>query len=284
VIDVMALSRFLDKASSELGLRILSGVVMATIAIAAAVLGGWWLAGLMLILALSVVHEWFAMTGCAGKWAAMAAVVAIWIAMSAYTGDSGHLPVGLALYLLFMGAVGTAMFSLIRRGGEGGGWAAAGTAYAALPLIALLWIREAEGGDRALLWLFFVIWSTDTAAFIAGKLIKGPKLAPAISPGKTWSGAVGGLVGATIVGVALASLLSEELVRAAVLAVLVSLAAQVGDLLESGIKRRFGVKDSGQIIPGHGGVMDRLDSLVVAAPVFAIVFTLFAALTGGMSG
>ncbi len=279
MIDVMALSRFLDKASSELGLRILSGVVMATIAIAAAVLGGWWLAGLMLILALSVVHEWFAMTGCAGKWAAMAAVVAIWIAMSAYTGG-----IILALYLLFMGGIGTAMFSLIRRGGEGGGWAAAGMIYAALPLMALLWIREAEGGGGALLWLFFVIWSTDTAAFIAGKLIKGPKLAPAISPGKTWSGAVGGLVGATVIGVALASMLSAEIDRAAVLAVLVSLAAQVGDLLESGIKRRFGVKDSGQIIPGHGGVMDRLDSLVVAAPVFAIVITLFAALTGGMSG
>jgi phosphatidate cytidylyltransferase len=278
-IDVMALSRFLDKASSELGLRILSGVVMATIAIAAALLGGWWLAGLMLILALCIVHEWFAMTGCAGKWAAMAAIVAIWIAMSAYSGG-----IVLALYLLFMGAVGTAMFSLIRRGGEGGGWAAAGMIYAALPLIALLWIREAEGGGGALLWLFFVIWSTDTAAFIVGKLIKGPKLAPAISPGKTWSGAVGGLVGATVIGVALASLLSAEPGRAASLAVLVSLAAQCGDLLESGIKRRFGVKDSGQLIPGHGGVMDRLDSLVVAGPVFTIVITLFAALTGAMNG
>ncbi len=274
----MAPLQFLDRTGSELGLRILSGLVMATVAIAATILGGWWLAGLTLILAVGLVHEWFALTGCAGKWAAMAAVIAIWVAMTAYSGM-----IVLALYLLFMGAVGTAMFSLVSRGGDGGGWGAAGTAYAALPLMALLWIREAEGGVGAILWLFFVIWGTDTAAFAVGRLIGGPKLAPSISPAKTWSGVVGGLVGAVMLGAVLASLLHADLVHVVILSLLVSVGAQVGDLLESRIKRRFQVKNTGHVIPGHGGLMDRLDSLVVAAPVFAIV-TFIAAITGGLSG
>jgi phosphatidate cytidylyltransferase len=275
----MALSQFFERASSEMGLRILSGIVMATVAVAATLLGGWWLAGLMLVLAMGLLHEWFDITGSAGKWAAMAAVLAIWIAMTMTTGG-----VVLALYLLFMGAVGTAMFSLVRRGGEGGGCGAAGTIYAALPLMAILWVRQADGGAGAVLWLFLVIWGTDTAAFVTGRLIGGPKLAPTISPGKTWSGAVGGLVGACMLGAALASLIQADLARAVALAAVVSVAAVLGDLLESRIKRRFQVKDSGHIIPGHGGIMDRLDSLVVAAPVFALVITVVAAMTGGLGG
>ncbi|MBC6439430.1 MAG: phosphatidate cytidylyltransferase [Rhodospirillales bacterium] len=272
------LSRFPDRAGSELGLRVLSGVVLATVSVALATLGGWWFAGCVLLLALAVTHEWFDLTGSAGKWASMASVFAAWLAM-AYQGG-----LILALYVTVMGAAGTAMFTLMLRRGEGGLWGAAGTVYATVPLVALIWISQAEAGWQVILWLFFVVWATDSGAFAVGKLLKGPKLAPSISPGKTWSGAFGGLFGALVVGVVFDTFIQADAAQAAALAVAVSIAGQVGDLVQSGVKRRFGVKNTGSIIPGHGGVMDRLDSLVVASPVLAIVVSGIAFLSGGTHG
>jgi len=270
----MAQSRFLEKAGSELGLRIVSSVVLATITVATAALGGWWFAGVVLILALAVVHEWFSFTGCPGKWAAVAAVLGAWLAI-AWQGN-----LYLALYMIVFGSIGTAMVSLVGRGGEGGPWAAAGTAYAAIPLTALLWMRQEEGSTGLILWMFIVVWATDTGAFVVGRLVGGMKLAPRISPSKTVSGAVGGLALAMIVAMTLAFMIPSDEIRALFLGGLVSLGAQAGDLLQSAIKRRFGVKDSGTLIPGHGGVMDRLDSLVVAAPVLACGVVVLSAFMG----
>jgi phosphatidate cytidylyltransferase len=114
--------------------------------------------------------------------------------------------------------------------------------------------------------LLLIVWATDIAAYLAGRLIGGPKLAPAISPGKTWSGAAGGLAGALVVAV-VASPGAWGLAMAAVLSVV----SQMGDLMESGIKRHYGVKDSGKLIPGHGGLLDRLDGVLTAAPVAAVL-------------
>ena len=253
--------------AGELALRVLSGLVLATLAIAAALAGGWFLDILLLALALGLVHEWFAMTRAAGRWAGFAAVVAAWLAMVATPGG-----ILLGLYCVVIGAIGTALVALYLRGGEGAGWSAAGTLYAALPMTAILWIVSAEGGGLVVLWLFLVVWACDIGAFAIGSTFGGPKLAPAISPSKTWSGAVGGLAAAMLVGIALApDLLAESPARGAMTAALVGLAAQAGDLIESRIKRRWGAKDSGRLIPGHGGLMDRLDSLVVAIPAFALV-------------
>jgi phosphatidate cytidylyltransferase len=118
----------------------------------------------------------------------------------------------------------------------------------------------------AVLWLFAVVWAEDTGAYFAGRLIGGPKLAPRISPNKTWAGAVGGTVAAIIAGSAVVILAGIEWkAMHALVAFVVSVAAQIGDLIESAIKRRFGVKDASALIPGHGGMMDRVDGFLIAA-------------------
>ncbi len=150
-------------------------------------------------------------------------------------------------------------------------WLAAGAVYIAVPCIAIIWLRsDAAVGRQAVLWLFAVVWATDIGAYFAGRGIGGPKLAPRISPGKTWAGLLGGMVCAALVGAATALLLDlSRAVPLIVISALLAVIAQAGDLLESMVKRRFGVKDSGHLIPGHGGVLDRLDGLLTAAPAVA---------------
>ena len=158
--------------------------------------------------------------------------------------------------------------------GWGFGWQLAGFFYALVPSIALLWIRERfafEGvmmGLELLLWVFITTWSVDIGAYLAGRTFGGPKLAPAISPNKTWSGLIGGMVAATVFG----GLWTWLLLLPPVLLWLAppfALAAQAGDLFESWMKRRSGIKDSGDWLPGHGGALDRLDGLVVVATLTA---------------
>jgi len=126
-----------------------------------------------------------------------------------------------------------------------------------------------------------VIWASDISAYLAGRSIGGPKLAPRISPNKTWSGSVGGLLGAISVGVVAAILIGSEVSawQVALVAALLGLATQSGDMFESWIKRRFGVKDSSGLLPGHGGLLDRLDGVLAASPVAALI-----ALIGGAGG
>lgn len=151
-------------------------------------------------------------------------------------------------------------------------WAAAGVFYAGLPMVALAELRL--GGEG--LWAFSVIlaltWATDIAAYFAGRAIGGPKLWPAVSPKKTWSGAIGGLIGGAVAAcaVVLVSGIGSPLAIGLVAAVF-SIASQLGDLAESALKRHFGVKDSGTLIPGHGGIMDRVDGLVAAAVAAYVV-------------
>src|SRR6185312_11963312 len=131
---------------------------------------------------------------------------------------------------------------------------------------------DAAYGFSAMLLLFAVVWSTDVIAYFAGRAIGGPKLAPRISPKKTWSGAIAGTAGAILIAVALAGLLGTlDKGTIAVVALLLSIMAQLGDLFESWIKRRFGAKDASQLIPGHGGVMDRLDGFWAAALVACLL-------------
>ena len=142
-----------------------------------------------------------------------------------------------------------------------------GLVYIVPALVALLWLRGLPDGLRWVAFLAAIVWSGDIGAYLVGRLIGGPRLAPRISPGKTWSGAAGGTACAVLAGVAV---ISGHLV-AALPALALSLAAQAGDLLESALKRRFGVKDSGRIIPGHGGLLDRLDGVLTAAPLAALL-------------
>ena len=155
--------------------------------------------------------------------------------------------------------------------GWGFGWQVAGFVYALVPALALLWIRDrAPQGLELLVWVFIVTWATDIGAFFAGRAIGGPKLAPAISPNKTVAGLVGGMISAGLAGYAWAELMSLSWLLVW-LAPLFAVAAQIGDLFESGLKRRAGAKDSGGWLPGHGGALDRLDGLVVVATLTAAV-------------
>lgn len=148
------------------------------------------------------------------------------------------------------------------------GWSGpVGLAYAGVSGVSLSMLRGAdEQGLLAVLFLFVVVWSTDILAYFVGRAVGGPKLAPSISPGKTWSGAIGGAVGGVAGGLALVAASGRPLgLDLALIALFISAFSQIGDLFESGVKRRFGVKDSSNLIPGHGGVMDRVDALVAAA-------------------
>jgi phosphatidate cytidylyltransferase len=153
------------------------------------------------------------------------------------------------------------------------GWAAAGVGYAGLLLFAPVVLRGDPGlGIAAILLLFAIVWTTDIAGYFAGRAVGGPKLAPSISPKKTWSGALAGVIGSVIVVVVGARFVPETTTSTLiVIAAVLSIVSQVGDLAESALKRHFGVKDASQIIPGHGGVMDRLDGFWAAAVFAALI-------------
>jgi phosphatidate cytidylyltransferase len=150
---------------------------------------------------------------------------------------------------------------------------AAGVVYVGLAAISLIELRDTtEAGRANVLFLFVVVWASDIGAYAAGRLVGGPKLAPAVSPSKTWSGAAGGLGLAVLAGVmAAAALAPGGALAAALVAALLSVVAQAGDLFESAIKRHFGVKDSSALIPGHGGLFDRMDGVLAAAPVAVLL-------------
>ncbi len=173
----------------------------------------------------------------------------------------------LAVALILLGWV---LFGQDRRAA----WLAGGFVYLAPAAVALVRLRHIHlVGRLDMLFLVLIIWASDIGAYLVGRLLGGPKLAPAISPGKTWSGALGGLIAAGLVGSAVAVWAGGRLpvLHAAEIAVILGAASQIGDLLESWFKRHFGVKDSGRLIPGHGGLLDRLDGMLTAAPAAALV-------------
>jgi len=151
-------------------------------------------------------------------------------------------------------------------------WMAAGALYICIPAGVLIWLRaDAMPGMITILWLFAVVWSADIGAYISGRAIGGPKLAPRISPKKTWAGFIGGVSFATIVAGGFAVYWEESPLSLALWGAVVAIASQAGDLLESAVKRHFGVKDSSALIPGHGGVLDRVDALVAGAVAIALL-------------
>lgn len=252
-----------------LGLRILSAVVMAPPALLAVWLGGPAFMVLVAVAAAVMAWEWdticnrrFGTSGMllassgvaaaflAADWPSTAAAVVLAAAAGAFIAGTGPLKVRL--------------------------WQAAGAVYIGFPAASLVWLREGPSGRETIFWLFLIVWATDIGAYAAGRLIGGPKLAPRISPNKTWAGLGGGVASAALVGAAAAFLLGLP-GEAALIAFsgLLAVVAQGGDLFESWVKRRFGVKDSSGIIPGHGGVLDRVDGLLAAAPVVAAVSLAF---------
>ncbi|GAB3131878.1 phosphatidate cytidylyltransferase [Novispirillum itersonii] len=247
--------------------RILSALVMGPVALLAVWVNSLLFSLLAAAAAAVMVWEWDRMTrgrfSLAGQIAAVASAVAAVLAP--------EMPFA-ALGLVWVSTLTTAALSR-------SGWLAMGSLYVGLPVIALCWVREA-GGVETLVWLLLVVWATDSGAYFFGRSIGGPKLAPRVSPNKTWAGLLGGMSCAAVVG-ATAPLWvggGNPFALTAFAAVL-AVTAQIGDLFESSIKRRFNVKDSSRIIPGHGGVLDRVDGLIAAAPLVALAVV---AMGGGL--
>jgi phosphatidate cytidylyltransferase len=151
--------------------------------------------------------------------------------------------------------------------------AAGGLGYIAVSAAALAWLRADPAAGRAnVLFVLLVVWASDIGAYLVGRWLGGPRLAPRLSPGKTWTGAAGGLAAAGLVGWLAAALLADPpALRAPLIALLLGLVSQAGDLAESTTKRHVGAKDSGALIPGHGGLLDRLDGLLAAGPLAALL-------------
>jgi phosphatidate cytidylyltransferase len=239
-------------------LRVLSALVLIPPVLLAVWLGGWALAALVTLVAAGMGWEWARLTGFAAPLGMLlpcaAAVPVIAMAM----GMAG------ASLVLAAAAVAVLWPAARRAGAPAPAWSALGTAWIALPCLAVVWL-DRVGGWPMILWLFVTVWATDSGAFVAGRSLGGPRLAPRLSPNKTWAGFAGGAVLAALVGWATAALAHAAAAPLVAASVGLAVAAQAGDLAESMAKRRFGAKDSGQIIPGHGGLLDRLDGMLAAA-------------------
>lgn len=248
------------RKKSDLLLRVISAAVLVPVTLAVAWAGGLVFGLLALVVAMLFLREWFLITGTRSvSVPAIAGFVALAACAVAYYSEYP----ALSLAAPFVGALCVYGLGGLSRAGR---WAGEGVVYGGLALYALLAIREGANGRTFLLYLFAVVWATDILAYFVGRAVGGPKLWRRISPNKTWSGAVGGFVFAVAFGTGTVALLGQTQLGAwAVLAGVLSIASQLGDLLESGVKRRFNVKDSSHLIPGHGGIMDRVDGLVAAA-------------------
>ena len=253
-------------------LRVLSALALVPVAVAVVVLGGWSFAVSVALMTGLMAREWAALCGRRfGRRSGRLAGAAVFlVGISAVLLIAAGWPEA-ALACLLAGALVAGVVALVL--GSPPGWTGLGVLYLGLPSLALIWLRSVPDlGLGLLLALLVVVWTTDTAAYVAGRSLGGPRLAPAISPSKTWSGLCGGVLGAALAGALAAWLLgSGRLVQAAGLGALLAAVSQLGDLIESACKRLAGVKDSGSLIPGHGGVLDRVDGLLLAAPALALL-------------
>lgn len=260
--------------SRELRLRIFSGIILAAIVLVATWYGGLSFRLLAVAIGLLVYYEWSTISDLHGRDPQGNALA--WLGLVLISGSTLMEESVYSIEVLFAFVAVTAIMVAMRGKSW---WLPGGIFYAGLTTIALAEIRDDDlRGFVLMLFIFATVWATDIFAYFVGRAIGGPKLAPRISPGKTWSGAIGGAIAAVIAGTAVVwSYFSGDGLWIPVLALILSICSQIGDLFESFMKRRFGVKDSSHLIPGHGGVMDRVDGLIFAcfaAFMLAIVISL----------
>lgn len=247
---------------SNLTLRVMTALILGPIVLAGLVLGGPALLVVLVLLTLTCMQEWIRMIDPTSAGWRRDALIAWPVAAVLVAALSGPLA---SLSVLLVGAI---VLTVARRGA----WIALGAPYVALASVAILWLRgQPEIGLALALFAVLVVWATDIGAYAAGRAIGGAKLWARVSPNKTWAGLVGGAVAAALVGAIVGLVAGARLAwLVPIVAALVAVVAQLGDLFESATKRRVGRKDSGALFPGHGGVLDRVDGLLTALPAVAL--------------
>jgi phosphatidate cytidylyltransferase len=259
-------------ARHNLVVRVASAAVLAPLVLVIAYVGGWAFFILCALAAAGILWEWMHLVG--GR-LDLRLLVPGWTALLAALILTGTGDLAAAAAAVGVGAVigGLMAFATTAGAGAPTAWAGGGIVYAGIAFLGPAVLRsDAQLGFQAVAFVALSVWLTDILAFFIGRALGGPLLWPQVSPNKTWSGAIGGLVGGVAGGIAVAYASgSGRLVSLGVLALALSVLAQAGDLFESAVKRRFGAKDSGRIIPGHGGLMDRLDGFLFAAAAAAII-------------
>jgi len=245
--------------------RVAAAVAMGSVALAATWIGGflfaafWWLASIV------VLWEWQRLVG--GERLIVARVVAGAVALALAALSGLHNSIAGVVAALILGAAAVGWIA----GGRQGIWAAAGVLYAGALVASVGLLRVSPSfGMASILWLFAVVWGADIAAYFAGRLIGGARLWPRVSPGKTWAGAIVGAFAGAVLGLMLGAW-TNRLAALFWLGLATAIVSELGDLFESALKRRFGVKDSSGLIPGHGGLMDRLDAFTSASFCAAVV-------------
>jgi phosphatidate cytidylyltransferase len=254
-------------------MRIVAAAVLAPAAIAIAYAGGWLWTALVTLTVIGLYVEWLVIVGAVGQRRVLASGITA-LAIAGLLLAFGRLDT--SLLVLAVGLAGVALLSPERRI-----WTTAGFFYAASAEIASVLVRlDRAEGFAALIVVLLVVWVTDIGGYFAGRSIGGPKLWVRVSPKKTWAGAIGGFVASLVVAAGFAALGLGKTGPLVLLGAVLSIISQLGDLFESAVKRHFGVKDSSHIIPGHGGLLDRLDGFVAAIVMAAI----FGILRGGVDG
>lgn len=249
----------------DLGLRTVSGIVLAVVALGLTYGGGWGFVALVTIAAALMSWEWSRIVRGASFDAAclVHALAAAAAPVLTFTGQTLFASVGLLI---------AALVVLVLTFGRSTLLSCLGVFYVGLPAMALVSLRSDQAyGLGAVMFVLLVVWTVDTGAFIGGRSIGGPKLWPAVSPNKTWAGFVCGVGGGVLIGIAIALWLQAPVVHMSLVALGLGVVSQGGDLAESALKRHFGVKDASALIPGHGGVMDRVDGVVAAATLAAVI-------------
>ena len=251
-------------ASRNLMMRIAAAAVLVPLAIATAYVGGGLWTALVTLAVIGLYLEWLSVAGCARETrvaaAGVIALALIGISLALARPDA-------ALLAWVVGLAAVVLLSPQRRN-----WTAGGFFYASAAQVAAVLVRvDPVMGFDALMFVLLVVWATDIGGYFAGRGIGGAKLWPQVSPNKTWAGAIGGFVASLVVAAGFAALGQGRILPLLNMAAVLSVAGQLGDLFESAVKRRFQVKDSSHIIPGHGGLMDRLDSLVAAIVLAAVL-------------
>ncbi len=256
--------------TNNLMLRVVSAATLAPVVLLTTYVGGWYFLALCAVGAGGILWEWASLVA---RGADPRLLVPGWVALAAGSVLAGlDLPAA-AFGAIAVGAVVAGLAAAVRPpagkpiSASSVAWGAGGVVYAGMALLGpALLRRDPYFGLAALLFLFATVWITDIFAFLCGRAVGGPPLWPRVSPNKTWAGAIGGLVGGVAAGVAVAYTVGVgKLGIVGVMALVLSVLAQAGDLFESAVKRRFGAKDASHLIPGHGGLMDRLDGFLVAA-------------------